>query len=101
MPSAVVGAEVRRKRALNCGPYWRSLTQLPVAVSHSPAETLAAWPTTVTRSRWPRAFTRSTQKPFSALWKVTHSTGPARSSDAGALAAEAGARSVAKARIRS
>ena len=28
----------------------------------------AAPPTTVTRSRWPRALTRSTQKPFSALW---------------------------------
>ena len=31
----------------------------------------AACPTTVTRSRWPRALTRSTQKPFSELWNVT------------------------------
>ena len=29
---------------------------------------LAAWPTTVTKSRWPRALTRSTQKPLSGLW---------------------------------
>jgi len=31
----------------------------------------AAWPTTVTTSRWPRALARSTQKPFSTLWYVT------------------------------
>src|SRR5208337_2337645 len=40
----------------------------------------AAWPTTVTRSRWPRAFALRTQKPFSALWKVTRSTSPASTS---------------------
>jgi hypothetical protein len=33
----------------------------------SPAEIVAACPTSVTRSRWPRALVRSTQKPFSAL----------------------------------
>ncbi len=27
----------------------------PDAVIHSPAEMIAAWPTTVTKSRWPRA----------------------------------------------
>ena len=32
------------------------------------------------RSRWPRALTRNTQKPFSALWKVTRSTRPAKTS---------------------
>src|SRR5215472_9630463 len=32
------------------------------------------------RSRWPRALTRSTQKPLSELWKVTRSTRPARTS---------------------
>ena len=47
---------------------------------HSPAEIIAAWPTTVTRSRWPRAFALRTQKPFSPLWKVTRSTRPASTS---------------------
>jgi hypothetical protein len=50
MPSIEVGAEVRRKRALNCWPWVRSLTHSPVAVIHSPAEIVAAWPTTVTSS---------------------------------------------------
>ena len=44
---------------------------------------IAAWPTTVIRSRCPRALTRSTQKPFSALWKVTRSTSPAKASVGG------------------
>ena len=35
---------------------------------HSPADIVAACPTTVTRSRWLRALTRMTQKPFSAFW---------------------------------
>jgi hypothetical protein len=43
----------------------------PDAVIYSPAEMTAAWPTMVTRSRWPRAFALRTQKPFSALWNVT------------------------------
>ena len=45
---------------------------------HSPAAIVAEWPTTVTKSRCPRALVRRTQKPFSALWKVTRSTRPAR-----------------------
>jgi hypothetical protein len=57
-----------------------SLTHSPDAVIHSPAEIVAAWPMTVTRSRWPRAFARRTQKPFSLLWKVTRSTKPASTS---------------------
>ena len=36
-----------------------------------------------TRSRLPRACTFRTQKPFSALWKVTRSTVPARASSGG------------------
>jgi hypothetical protein len=56
------------------------LTHSPDAVIHSPAEIVAAWPMTVTRSRWPRAFARRTQKPFSILWKVTRSTKPASTS---------------------
>jgi hypothetical protein len=32
MPSAEVGAEVRRKRALNCWPWVRSLTHWPEAI---------------------------------------------------------------------
>jgi hypothetical protein len=78
MPSIEVGADMRMKRALNCWPWVRSLTHSPDAVIHSPAEMVAAWPMTVTRSRCPRAFARRTQKPFSSLWKVTRSTRPAR-----------------------
>src|SRR3954454_11478715 len=37
----------------------------------------------VTRSRWPRALTGSTQKPLSALWNVTRSTIPASTSWSG------------------
>src|SRR6266478_9337655 len=80
MPSIEVGAEVRMKRALNCWPWVWSLTHSPDAVIHSPAEIVAAWPMTVTRSRWPRALARRTQKPFSLLWKVTRSTKPASTS---------------------
>src|ERR1700719_825751 len=80
IPSMELGAEVLRNRALNCWPWARSLIHSPEAVIHSPAEMTAAWPTTVTRSRWPRAFARRTQKPLSALWKVTRSTRPARTS---------------------
>src|SRR6188768_474435 len=58
----------------------RSLIHSPEAVIHSPAEIVAVWPTTVTRSRCPRAFARRTQKPFSELWKVTCSTRPTRTS---------------------
>jgi hypothetical protein len=46
MPSIEVGAEVLRKRALNCWPWARSLTHPPDAVIHSPAEIDAACPTT-------------------------------------------------------
>ena len=52
----------------------------PEAVIHSPAAMAAAWPTTVTTSRCPRTLARRTQKPFSALWKVTRSTRPASTS---------------------
>src|ERR1041385_6948554 len=80
MPSVVVGAEVRMNRDLNCWPWVRSLIHSPAAVTHSPAEMLAACPTVVTSSRCPRALTRRTQNPFSALWNVTRSTRPARTS---------------------
>src|SRR3954452_6006157 len=86
MPSSVVGAVALRKEALNCRPWVRSLTHTPEPLTHSPAEIRAVWPTTVTGSRWPRTLTRSTQKPVSALWKVTRSTRPASASvDAGLL----------------
>src|SRR6516225_8814453 len=74
MPSIDVGAEVCMKRDLNCWPWVRSLTHSPDAVTYSPAAITAAWPMTVINSRWPRALMRRTQKPFSALWKVTRST---------------------------
>ena len=75
-----VGSEVRMNRALNCWPWVWSLAHSPEAVIHSPGDMAAAWPTTVTRSRCPRALMRRTQKPFSALWKVTRSTRPASTS---------------------
>src|SRR5918994_615922 len=80
MPSTDVGGELRRNLALSCWPWVRSLTHSPEAVIHSPADIAAACPTTVTRSRRPRAWIRKTQKPLSALWKVTRSTAPARTS---------------------
>ena len=40
----------------------------------SPADTEAALPITVIRSRCPRILTLSTQKPDCSLWKVTRST---------------------------
>jgi hypothetical protein len=61
------------------------LIHSPDAVIHSPAEIVAAWPTIVTKSRWPRAFALRTQKPFSLLWKVTRSTRPASTSWADGL----------------
>jgi hypothetical protein len=67
-------------RALNCWPWVWSLIHSPDAVTHSPAEMVAACPTTVISSRCPRAFIRRTQKPLSSLWKVTRSTRPARTS---------------------
>ena len=51
-----------------------------MAWTNSPALIAAAAPTTVTRSRWPRTLTRSTQKPCLGLWKVTRSTRPAKCS---------------------
>ena len=69
MPSTEEGAAVRMKRARNCWPWVRSLTHSPEAVIHSPGETVAAWPTTVTSSRCPRARVLSTQKPFSGVVK--------------------------------
>src|SRR5271169_3803247 len=80
IPSSVVGGLVFRKDARNCWPWVRSFTQLPLIWMNSPALISAARPTTVTRSRWPRALTRSTQNPFSGLWNVTRSTRPARAS---------------------
>src|SRR5262249_8886669 len=62
--------------------------ELPEAVIHSPAEIVAAWPTKMTSSRWPRALTRRTQNPFSAFWSVTRSTqpvSPSRSAGMGSL----------------
>ena len=46
-------------------------------------DTSGAWPISVTRSRSPRTFSRSTQKPLSALWNVTRSTRPESCSSEG------------------
>src|SRR3954452_1255850 len=86
IPSRVVGGAERRKAALNWRPWTRSLTQVPLAWTNSPAPIAAAAPTRVTRSRWPRAFTRRTQKPVSGLWNVTRSTSPASASRSGGAA---------------
>jgi hypothetical protein len=77
IPSIVVGWLASRKDARNCCPWVRSFTQAPLIWTNSPAMIIAAWLTTVIRSRCPRALTRSTQKPFSGLWNVTRSTKPA------------------------
>src|SRR5271165_4144074 len=80
IPSSVVGGLALRNDARNCWLWTRSFTQAPLIWTNSPALIIAAWPTTVIRSRWPRALTRSTQNPFSGLWKVTRSTRPAKAS---------------------
>src|ERR1700690_1716353 len=80
IPSIVVGGVALRNRARNWTPCVRSLDHSPLAWMNSPAEIVAAWPTTVMRSRLPRALTRRTQKPFSSLWNVTRSTSPAKTS---------------------
>ena len=80
MSSLADGAELRMKCALNCGPCFGWLIQSPVAVIHSPAAAVAAWRVGVIGSRGPLASTRRTQNPFSALWNVTCSIRPARTS---------------------
>ena len=42
MPSSAVGGVALRKAALNCSPWVRSLTQLPLAWTNSPALMVAA-----------------------------------------------------------
>ncbi len=80
MPANVVGGLALRKPARNCRPCVRSVTQVPLAWTNSPAPIIAACPTRLTRSRRPRALTRSTQNPVSGLWNVTRSTSPAKTS---------------------
>src|SRR6516162_4895225 len=76
IPSRDVGGLHLRNVALNCSPCSLSCTQLPCVVIHSPALTFARTPTTVTSSRWPFTFTRSTANPVSSLWKVMRSINP-------------------------
>src|SRR3954449_2228893 len=85
IPSSVVGGAERRKAALNWRPWTRSLTQVPLAWTNSPAVIAAAAPTRVTRSRWPRALTRRTQKPFSGLGKGARLAGGLDAQDAEAV----------------
>src|SRR5262249_5879113 len=79
-PSVEVGGEVRRKRALNCWPWVRSLTHSAEAVIHSPAAMVAAWPTPGKKARVPRALGGETPKPFSAVGEVTRHRRPAKTS---------------------
>jgi hypothetical protein len=79
--------------ALNCSPCSLSLIYEPSATSHSPAVTEGSDPMTVASSRCPRAFTRSTQKPLSSLWKVTRSITPEISSVAMPVLAVGGEKS--------
>jgi len=74
----VVGAVLLSMSARNWRPNSRSWTQLPSAVTHSPALTEAREPTTTTKSRCPFAFTLSTAQPFSSLKNVTRSIRPER-----------------------
>ncbi|KXW57050.1 hypothetical protein FEMY_24330 [Ferrovum myxofaciens] len=66
--------------ARNCLPCSRSMAQFPDAETYSPGEIMGVCPIRVTSSRSPLTLMRRTQKPFSALWKVTRSTRPARRS---------------------
>src|ERR1039458_4672074 len=81
MPSLVVGGTAFSTVALNWSPCSLSRTHHPLAVSHSPALTDGKEPRTVTSSRYPRTFTRSTANPLSSLKKVPRSTSPAISSE--------------------
>ena len=56
-----------RDCVLNWRPWVRSLSQTPCPSMYSPGVIVAAEPTTVTRSRWPRTLTRRTQNPVSSL----------------------------------
>ena len=58
----------------------RPSPRAPLICTNSPAVTVAACPTRVVSSRWPRALIRSTQNPLSKLWNVTRSTRPAKAS---------------------
>ena len=75
---------------MNWRPWARSVIQTPTAWMNSPAEIEATWPTTGTRSRLPRAFTFSTAKPLSSLWKVTRSTEPTSVSLGGVASKDGG-----------
>jgi hypothetical protein len=61
MPLIELGAEAQSNCALNCCPWVRSLTKSQDAVIHSPAEIVAAWPTTVARSRCLGLYTQHTK----------------------------------------
>ena len=80
MPSSVVGGAGLEEGGLELQAMGAVVDPAAARLTNSPAAIVAAWPTTVTRSRCPRALTRSTQKPVSALWKVTRSTSPASAS---------------------
>ena len=71
-----LGPPADRARRAHPEPFSRRPTRRSYQESWA-AVMMAAWPTIVTRSRWPLAFARSTQKPF---WNVTRSTRPARTS---------------------
>jgi len=88
MPPSYVKPYVKRGKtdAADAEAICEALIQVPLICTHSPDVIAAACPTTVTRSRWPRALIRSTQKPLSALWNVTRSTSPASASIGGPLA---------------
>jgi hypothetical protein len=73
----------RRGRLQNLGLELESVLLVPdppTPVNHSPALMQGTEPSTVTWSRCPRIFTRSTANPLSSLKKVTRSTRPAISS---------------------
>lgn len=74
MPSKVIGGEFLTNTARTYRPCPRWVTQFPKAEAYSAGETIGVWPIRVISSRSPFTFSRSTQKPFSALWKVTRST---------------------------
>ncbi len=76
MPASEFGSEVAISSALNWRPKSALLTHSPRAAISSPGFADGTCPITVTVSATPLTETRSTQYPFSSLWKVTRSTTP-------------------------
>ena len=68
LPHAISRKRSPIARSVRCRPP-RNIQEVPATVSTT--YSMAPWPTTATRSRWPPAFVLRTQNPISALWNST------------------------------